>query len=222
MTGAAMQPELGGVVPYRLDYVSADPDVQVPFTVNLMRDYSLRSADTPALRADLAEATAGGNGDTIGAVHRFVRSRLRFRNDDETARSVGTPHAGDTVEVLVSPLDLSAALARGFSPAEDCDGFSMYVAALLETAGIPCAFVTVAADPEAPRDFSHVYVAAYPEPDIRVPVDASHGPYAGWECPNRYGRRAEWPLTESRGFPFVPLIVVAAAALLAIRQGGIQ
>jgi hypothetical protein len=88
----------------------------------------------------------------------------------------------------------------------------MYVAALLAAAGIPCAFVTVAADPLDPAHFTHVYVAAYPAPGVRVAMDASHGDYAGWECPNRYGRRVEWPLGESSQGEYVTLGIMLLIA----------
>jgi hypothetical protein len=72
----------------------------------------------------------------------------------------------------------------------------MYVAALCESAGIPCGFVTVAADPADPSQYSHVYAVAYPKDEfgrrVRVPIDASHGEYAGWEVPDRFNKRKEW------------------------------
>ena len=213
--GSTLQPELGGVVPFRVDTLPDDPDGQVAVTVAMMRAYALASATAQELQRDLETAGRMGNGDLLSGIHSFVRSGLQFRNDEATAFSLPQiPHRDTMVEVLVGPVDLSRAIAQGNRPAEDCDGFSMYVAALLEAAGIDSAFVTVAADPVDPSHYSHVYVVAFPAPDIRVPIDASHGHYAGWECPNRFGKRTEWPLKE-QGHPFLVLGLLAAAALYA-------
>jgi hypothetical protein len=75
----------------------------------------------------------------------------------------------------------------------------MYAAALLVAAGVSASFVTVAADEADPGRYSHVYVAAYPKGGGRVPLDASHGEYPGWEVESRYGRRREWPVTGGGG-----------------------
>ena len=95
------------------------------------------------------------------------------------------------VEVLVRPRDMAVAKTR----VGDCDDYSMYAACLLTALGIPAAFVTVAGDPRAPRYFTHVYVAAYPGGQ-RVPVDASHGKYCGWEAGMEIpvGAKQEWPV----------------------------
>ena len=222
MTGTILQPELGGAVPFRVDTVPDAPDQQVAITINLMRRYALESAATPELRRDLELARQVGNGDVIAGIHALVRRGLRFRNDDETASSINSPHNATTVEVLVAPVDLSRAIEAGRQPAEDCDGFSMYCAALLYAAGIPCGFVTVAADPLAPGQFTHVYSVAWPDQDTRVPVDASHGDYAGWECPNRYGRRIEWPLVQPRHHPVIIAVLLVAAAWFATRKARVR
>jgi hypothetical protein len=52
-------------------------------------------------------------------------------------------------------------------------------------------FVTVAADPRMPGQWSHVYVVAYLG-GKRVPLDTSHGDYPGWEASEYVTRRQEW------------------------------
>jgi hypothetical protein len=225
--GQTVQPELGGLVHFRVDAVPDDPDGQVRATIPLMRRYAVFSAATDEIRRDLVTASILGSGDILAGIHSFVHSSLEFRPDEATAAALpGIPNVDTMVEVLVPPVDLSRAIAAGRRPAEDCDGFSMYVAALLLAAGIDCAFVTVAADPAEPRNYSHVYVAARPAAGIRVPIDASHGDYAGWECPNRYGRRAEWPLRSSGIWPSVMIAaLLAASAWIALRPappGGLE
>jgi hypothetical protein len=54
--------------------------------------------------------------------------------------------------------------------------------------------MTVAADSKRPREFSHIYVVAYYKGQ-RIPLDFSHGPYPGWECPS--SRMKEWPVYET-------------------------
>jgi hypothetical protein len=90
---------------------------------------------------------------------------------------------------------------------EDCDGFAMYTAALLQAHGIRSSFVTVAADPEQPDRFSHVYVVAYTSDGERIAMDTSHGPYPGWEV-GRYSRIEEWPVDGGGGL--LPLLLLAA------------
>lgn len=213
--GTTVHPELGGEIPFRVDSLPEDADGQVEQTIRLMCVYSLASADTPELQRDLTAAAQINPANIVDGIHRFVHSRLRFRQDEDTAAQLqGIPNSDTTIEVLVPPVDLSRAIAAGLQPAEDCDGFSMYVAALLTAAGIPCRFVTVAADPTEPTHYSHVYVAAYPDAE-RTSVDASHGDYAGWECPNRHGKRREWPVKGGTVHTFLMVGLIAAAAVFA-------
>jgi hypothetical protein len=217
--GQTVHPELGQV-PFRLDQVSNNPDEQVESTIRRMKDYSILSALTPTIRADLMRAWALGEGDALEGIHRWVKSALRFREDEDTVGLVDTPDGPDTIEVLIPPMDLSAAVNSGIAPAEDCDGYAMYVASLLCAAGIPCAFVAVAADSSDPKRFSHVYTAAYPRPDVRIPIDASHGDAIGWEAPNRFNKRKEWPVNAGSSFwpSLFALSLLGGAAFVATRN----
>lgn len=214
-TGVTTHPDLGNV-PFRSEMMSDSPDEQVAFTIQRMREYALLSASTPELQEDLAEAMHLGSGNVLVGVHRFVRDNLRFAEDESTVQSLSgyIPDRESTVESLIAPLDLSAAIRSGLWPSEDCDGFSMYVAALLEAAGIRCSFVTVAADHEDVARYSHVYVAAYPQKNVRVAIDASHGHHIGWEVPNRYGKIREWPLrSQNNNWALIVLAAVIGGAV---------
>jgi transglutaminase-like putative cysteine protease len=195
--------------------MSDSPDEQVAFTIARMREYALLSASTPELQEDLAEALRMGSGNPLVGIHRFVRDSLRFAEDDATVKSLSgyIPDRESTIETLIAPLDLSTAIRSGLWPAEDCDGFSMYVAALLEAAGIPCSFVTVAADHEEVFRYSHVYVAAYPSKNVRVAIDASHGHHIGWEVPNRFGKIREWPLHPTNNWRLIALLAIIGGAV---------
>jgi hypothetical protein len=112
------------------------------------------------------------------------------------------------VETLVRPVDMRIM----DHPQGDCDDFAMTVRARMLALGIPCDFVTVAVDPDDPERYSHVYAIADCSAGAcgarwtgKVPLDASHGAYPGWECPNPYGKRTEWP-----GFPLWKIALGAA------------
>ncbi len=118
--------------------------------------------------------------------------------------------------MLISPRHL----AEMRNPVEDCDGFTSYTAALLRSRGVPCNFATVAADAREPGRYSHVYLACYP-PTGRIALDTSHGPYPGWEAPNVYGKKREWPI-DGPDWPQLFLIgAVLAGAWYAARHWGI-
>jgi transglutaminase-like putative cysteine protease len=134
------------------------------------------------------------------AVYEWVKKNFEFSPDEERARFLPVEKPGDIVEILVRPLDVSLLLRGGQRNQEDCDGYSTYIAALLTALGVKCSFVTVAANPDYPGVFSHVYVAAYCDGD-RVALDASHGKFFGWEAPaDRVSRKREWPVDEGCGW----------------------
>lgn len=183
-----------GQVEYSVQEVSDDPETQVTTTIGLMCKHAADGAKTPIIQQQAADIAAGcGSGpsnqlEQVEAVWAAVRSRLTFQEDADTAAEFAEP-GKPVVEALLLPQDIAAGnLMYG-----DCDDFSVYAACLLTALGIPCAFVTVAADPQAPNLFSHVYVAAYPAGAGRTPVDCSHGPYCGWETPHPF-RLQEWPV----------------------------
>jgi len=181
--------------------VSDDPDTQVAQVISLMTSYVLADAKTPEILADAREALAINPSDPVAAVWEYVKSKIDFTRDEAQAshfaRLLQQLRAGATpdqvVEILIRPVDMHHMTAFGRRGREDCDGFSMYAGALLLALGVPCSFVTVAADPMDPTIYSHVYTVAYAG-GIRRPCDSSHGAWAGWEAENRYGKRKEWPL----------------------------
>lgn len=192
---AVRHPELGDVQ-MSATMLPDDPDGQVAATIDAMRAYAIADAGTADIHRDVMTACAGATGpaEWCAALWQWVKGKIQFKED----RSLSAPieKAGlakhPVVEVLVRPIDIS----RG-APYGDCDDFSMYLASLLTARGIPCSFVTVAADSQQPENYSHVYIAAYPNGQ-RIPLDSSHGKYPGWEVP-RFTRRTEWPVTEVAG-----------------------
>ena len=206
MSGETQHPILGRVK-YEAREVGDDPYEQVKRTIQLMCGYALSDSTSPEIQAEAGEVKwQAGMGasplDLVCGVWKKTQGKIQFLRDEvsgaplesflsQTYEGEGKP----VIEILIRPRDM-AVLTPGVSVG-DCDDYSMYAASLLTALGIPCSFVTVAADPRNPFAFTHVYVAAYPNGQ-RVPVDASHGKYCGWEAANAMdvGRVQEWPLDD--------------------------
>jgi transglutaminase-like putative cysteine protease len=204
-------PELGELQ-YETTVVRADPDGQVADTIALMRRYVLEDAGSDEVLRAIAEARAY-EADPVAQVFWWVKSRLRFVHDEDLAAPWGS---ADIVEVLIRPRDMYSldALRRG-----DCDDYVMMGAAMLARLGIAVHFVTVAAEPDDPGRFSHVYLAAYPG-GVRIPLDASHGPRPGWEV-SRVWRRREWPVRESALGKVVGMVLLGGAVYAGFRIAGV-
>lgn len=100
----------------------------------------------------------------------------------------------DQQDLLIAP----AVLVRMKEPAEDCDGFTMLVAALLCCMGVDVAIASVAVDPRDPSRFSHVFPMAMFDGEV-LPLDASHGSYPGWMVPREHISR--WQAWDLQGSP---------------------
>lgn len=148
---------------------------------------------------------------------------MQFQRDEATAAPWDLDVWNPVVETLIRPAD-QATMAN---PIGDCDDFAMYGAAHLLSRGVPCSFVTIAADASAPRMFSHVYLAAYPKvgqfAGMRVPLDLSHGHFPGWEHGETF-RIEEWPVRTWMSSPFAWVVGGAGAYLLyrAFSKGGVN
>ena len=82
--------------------------------------------------------------------------------------------------------------------AGDCDDASVLIATLLGTIGIPTRLVTIAADPSAPDEFSHIYPEAEIYPGNWVPLDIAR-PNTGYGIPpSRYFRKRVWSLSNNQ------------------------
>jgi hypothetical protein len=199
--------------------VGDDPDEQVADTIALMAQYVREDVGTPEVQQAADEAAPPGE-DPLDGVFRYVKGLIRFQSDETTAAPLQSRLAklglGDypVVEVLIRPRDMLTWRGdTGQGQVGDCDDFVMLTAALLMAKGVDCSFVTVAADPREPGQYSHVYVAAYPAGGSRVAMDTSHGEYAGWEVEDRVTRRTEWPIrTGYRGLLLAGLMILALVA----------
>ncbi len=186
-----------GQVNYDVQALPLDADGQVRQTLSIMRHRAAEDADNPWFkqRAQQLVSPGGTQADRARELYGHVKaSNIHFTRDEVTGTGIRGLDMGDdvVVESIIRPIDMALYVDQG-NAIGDCDDFSMYLAALLRANDIPCAFATVAADGSQPDQFSHVYVVAYPD-GMRMPLDASHGQYPGWETENRYGKYDEWPV----------------------------
>jgi hypothetical protein len=189
---------------------------QVATTIEMMRQYAKRDASNPIFLDALWEFQQKNRlTDPCMMAFQFARSLMYFQRDELTGAELDP----NTVEVLIRPVDaVLLSQHNGAKSPGDCDCFSMLVAAALAARDVPCAFVTVAADPNSPDSWSHVYVVAWPGTAHRCAIDASHGPYAGWEAPGTASYR-EWPLNGGGVQTAVVLGFLLAAAGMVYYMG---
>ena len=175
---------------------SADPNVATRQTVEKMCEY-IRAGALDELVQWWAECgvTRYGMGSRdpqalCWAMYWLVKHAIQFARDEPRLFQVGE---GDALDMLIAP----AVLVRMSQPKEDCDGFTMLVCALLQCVGVRTVIVTVAADPQDPSRWSHVFpMALTPQP---IPLDASHGSGPGWIVPAAHTFR--WQAWDCDGSP---------------------
>ncbi len=212
-TGVDQHPQLG-TVNYRVRELGWDPDGQVTQTIQVMRGKVAEDSANPWFQQRARGIVNSQDPAQITQqVWEHVKSAIKFNRDEATGlRSdglgIGGGNPNDIVEVIIRPVDMAGYIDQGIAIG-DCDDFSMYLAAMLKSLGVECSFCTVAASAKAPNQYSHVYVVAYPNGE-RVPCDASHGQYCGWEVENQFGKRDEWPVYD-RARLFIGDLVVNAA-----------
>ncbi|HZR27893.1 MAG TPA: transglutaminase-like domain-containing protein [Terriglobales bacterium] len=108
----------------------------------------------------------------IDAIQQWVLQNIKFR--------------GEYKETIQTPL-VTLKLRAG-----DCDDHAQLVAALLMSIGHKTRFKTVAADRQAPNDFSHVFTEVQnPRTQEWIPIETTvAGVRAGWAPPNIYRAQA--------------------------------
>lgn len=187
-------PGFVGTVNLERRFLSDDPDTAVAETVALMAEYARADSESTTIRRIAEQLRGKDDADTIGRVWSWIRARVRFVPDRQVAEPIST--SPTVAEVLIRPVDM----VRMRDAQGDCDDFSMLGAALFRALGIPAVFVTVAADPAVPDQYSHVYLLV-----AGRGFDSSHGGFVGWECPNKFDKKTLWsvetgmPLTASAG-----------------------
>lgn len=174
---------------------SSDTDQSTAQTVAKMCEYVHKSAGDPIVqrwaRAACDRLALGNTSpeSLCWGVWWMAKHRVRFAKDEPRLMGTGD---GDALDLLIEP----AVLVRQVQPAEDCDGFTMLVCAMLECLGVPWNIVTIACDPSDRTRWSHVFPVAVVGGGI-LPLDASHGDYPGWMVPAEHTTR--WQCWDERG-----------------------
>ncbi len=213
----AYHPDFGQPVGYQFESLPEHPDGQVSKTMSRVIEYIRKDASSPIIQQEARRCIERGDGNPIKGVWDLCKSSMRFKHDSDIANDLQSsdPRINDVVEVLIRPADQAMLIALQGMGVEDCDGYEMFAGCLLHALGFRCALVTVSADSSEPYRFSHVYLACYVDGQ-RIPIDFSHGPYPGWECPNT-GRMREWPIwvtwQEKAMNTLSPIAVVVGAYL---------
>jgi hypothetical protein len=169
-------------------------DISTRDTIGMMNQHALADSDHILIREAAQEIQdACGNpsdeGELIQGTFDYLKEHVSFIEDEDILRQAFGINSG--VELLITP----ARLLSMNKPMGDCDDFSMLVKAILLNFGIDNDFVTVAADKDNPRKWSHVYNMATLRDGTNKFIDTSHGKYLGWEAPNTE-RKVVWKLKE--------------------------
>lgn len=174
-------------IPVHIESVPAGSSIDgaTKRTVEKMAQYIREAANDPAIRALAVQACnsfAQSPGGALTpeqkcwAVFWYVKHNVRFEQDEKTMLEVGV--SNQEQDLLIHP----SVLVRMKDPREDCDGFSMLCASLLESIGVRCLLAAEAVNPRDPERWSHVFVIAL-TPGGPLALDTSHGPKPGWMVP---------------------------------------
>jgi hypothetical protein len=192
MTGT--RPEFSGLVKIRTPDRPADDELATAQTIARMVSLTRADSLAPELRQAALEATRGAAdvAAKCGALFWWIKRRVRFLED----RTLIGAYTDDSTidELLIRPLEL----LRDPDPEGDCDDFSMLTAAMLRSLGIETYFKTIAADPDDPAVYSHVYAVAVLPSGERLAMDTSNGPYPGWEA-RPAGKSRLWRIDVQNG-----------------------
>lgn len=186
---------------FHISHTPANPfntDISTYQTIQLMIRLAKVSAHSPLVHSAILTATQGISPSNLPtralarAIFYWVNGNVQFV-EDETLLYKGLGIDRVDKELLISPeIMLGMPVPMG-----DCDDFSLLTASMLLAAGIPCSYLTIAADEKAPEKFSHVYVKAYLVDEMvegkarELVLDCSHGSYPGWEYQGAL-RKQEW------------------------------
>lgn len=187
-----------GAIPTQIQTipVSNDPEALTQQTLRQMAVNIGASTLSPAVQ----KATMGAlqplrgpasSSDKARAIFAWIKRHVTFIPDKSILQSIGIY---DEDEALIAP-DRLLTMPK---PQGDCDCFSQLAAAMLLNAGVKNHLATIAADPQEPDRWSHVYNIVEDENGREIAFDGSHGKFFGWEAP-RYFRKQVWRLMPYKG-----------------------
>ncbi len=176
--------------------ISGDSDTDTATSIRIMCEDARQSAQDQGVRETAAAAVAqlgnlSGDMDDAARIAAgawwYCKLFVKFVHHESIIRQ-RLGQAGH-LQGLISP----AVLIRMDRPEGDCAIFSSCIAAFLQALGVPFEFVTVAVNPSEPSVYSHVFLYAVMPDGRRIPLDASHGDYPGWQVPSAHvTRRQVW------------------------------
>lgn len=168
-------------IPYSVQATNGqDSDVSTSDTIKRMIEVVHSNANLPVVQETANQillSSGDSTQDKLTHIYNWVKARMKFRTDEDIlAKQLGLD---EDKELLFTPHFI---LTRNWNYG-DCDDYSTLLATLIVAAKVPVDvyFVTICADTEEPNRWSHVYVAVELCCGKLVPLDASHGPYVGWE-----------------------------------------
>lgn len=165
-------------------------DKSVSDTVAMMARHANAACNSPQVNQAVKDSGARGlefDREKLASVFAYIKMRVRFVEDDSQLAALF--QVPSSKELLITP----PVLLSMISPKGDCDDFSMLCCSMLMNLGVQCNFVTVAADRTCPEQYTHVYCMAVTGEGLNVPMDCSHGKYAGWEASPVF-RKQIWPV----------------------------
>lgn len=159
--------------------IGTSPFLTLSLTIELMRSHAFECSQSGIILTAVQQALALAGGSVrsqVLAIYDWVKDRVSFIEDEQALDAVGID---PDKELLIKP-DRLLAMSE---PKGDCDDYSMLLACMLIAAKLPIgiSYVTIAADSTNPERYSHVYVSVQLPDTSYLALDASHGPYAGWE-----------------------------------------
>jgi hypothetical protein len=162
-------------------------DVETAQTIAMMDELADRDAPTrTVIEATQQALTEGGIDQTASAIAKaqaifwYLKRRIRY---------VHVPGTSPLVDQTLIP---PQTMLRMPAPEGDCAQFSMCGNAMLKVCCVDSWFKTIAADPDYPETYSHVYLVVGVAPSQYMPFDASNGPSPGAEYARRFKERV-WP-----------------------------
>lgn len=171
-------------------------DVSTRATIRQMRSYAHAYKNHPLVINAVTDALRGGGmrseRDVCSALFYWTRSHIQFVEDEALMYSqLGIPVESLDKELLIIPPVLLAMP----QPMGDCDDYSLLLASMLLCCGIQPFFITVAAEADDPRKWSHIYVCArLADEGTHLCLDAGNR-YdqvpPGWEA-EKITRKASW------------------------------
>ena len=165
----------------------SDSDEATAQTVRFMCDLVKHSLSDPIIGQAFSDAWNRfrqiSMQDEAACCWWYAKYLIRFVHHQELLRD--WLFSLDDLQLLISP----EALLKMEKPKGDCAVFTCLIGAMLSYRGIPWEIVTVAASPAAPDLFTHVYPQAVMSDGGRLPLDASHGKYPGWEVPRVFKKK---------------------------------